>query len=266
VKFRRHLPPSTYWRSLLRKDSPEFQQHARELRLSLRHLAIFLGAVLLGYLLAALLLFRAPIFAQTSSVPRVIGLSADSAKALLQKSGLAAKTGDHVSHPSIAQGRVVWQDPPPEVLATAGTTVDLAISDGPQRVLVPDVAGYDEDTARLLMESAGLTVTIERAQTAAPRGVVVNSRPPSGTALNPGRPVALVVSQGAPTITVPDVAGLTLQDARVKIEAAGLRVGTTLTRSTTVAEPGNIIEQRPQAGTLGAPGTAVDLVIARQPQ
>jgi serine/threonine-protein kinase len=266
MKFRRHLPQSSYWRSLLKKDTPEFKQHAREFELSLKHLAIFLGALLLGYLMAAFFLFRAPIFAQTSSVPRVIGYTADSARALLQKSGLAGKIADHVTHPTIAQGRVVWQDPPADVLVTAGTAIDLAISDGPQRVLIPDVAGYDEDTARLLMESAGLTVTIEHTQTSAPKGVVVNSRPPSGTALNPGRPVALVVSEGAPTITVPDVVGLTLEDARPKIEDAGFRIGTTFTRSTTVAQPGTIIEQRPQAGTLGAPGTAVNLFIARQAQ
>jgi serine/threonine-protein kinase len=196
----------------------------------------------------------------------VVGLSADSARALLQKSGLAGKIADRVTHPTLAQGRVVWQDPPAEILVTAGTTVDLAISDGPQRVLIPDVAGYDEDTGRLLMESAGLTVTIEHAQTSAPKGVVVNSRPPAGTALNPGRPVALVVSEGAPTITVPNVVGLTLEDARPKIEDAGFRVGTTFTRSATVEQLGTIIEQRPQAGTLGAPGTAINLFIARLPQ
>jgi serine/threonine-protein kinase len=260
------LPPSSYWRSLLKKDSPEAQQQIREIRISLKHLAIFLGALLAGYLVAALLLFRAPIFAQTSTVPRVIGLSADSARRLLQQVELAGKVADHLSHPTAPQGHVVWQDPPPEVVVASGTIVDLSVSDGPQRVLIPDVTGYDEETARLLVESAGLTVNVERAQTAAPRGVVVNSRPPAGTALNPGRPVSIVVSQGAPTITVPDVVGLTLQDARPKIEEAGLRVGTSLSRSTTVAQPGIIIEQRPQAGTLGAPGTAVDLVISRQAQ
>jgi eukaryotic-like serine/threonine-protein kinase len=149
-------------------------------------------------------------------------------------------------------------------VVTSGTTVDLALSAGPQRVLVPDVAGYEEAAARLLVESAGLMVTTEQTQTSAPKNVVVNSRPPAGTALNPGRAVTLVVSAGAPTITVPDVVGLTLQDARMRIEEAGLRAGTPLRRSTSVAQPGVVIEQRPQAGTLGAPGTSVDLVVAQQ--
>jgi serine/threonine-protein kinase len=263
MKFRRHLPASFDWRGLLRPGSPVRQQHASELRRSVRHLGIFLGAALVGYLVAALALFRAPIFAQTSAVPRVIGLSLDSARSVLGTVQLSAKETGKVPHPTAPPNHVVWQDPPPDVVVTSGTTVDLSLSAGPQRVLIPDVAGYDEATARLLVESAGLTVGTEASQTAAPRGVVVNSRPPSGTALNPGGRVTLVVSVGAPTITVPNVVGLTLDEAKARIEEAGLRAGTSLRRSTSVADPGRVIEQRPQAGTLSAPETAVDLVIAQ---
>lgn len=264
MKFRRHLPQSFKWRELMTPGSPVRQQQQREIRMSIRNLGIFMVAAGAGYLVAAFFLFRAPIFAQSSTVPRVIGLSADSARAALQRVQLTGRESERISHPTASANQVVWQDPPPDVVVTSGTTVDLAVSSGTQRVLVPDVAGYDETAARLLIESAGLTATTEHAQTAAPKDVVVNSRPPAGTALNPGRPVTLVVSAGAPTITVPDVVGLTLEEARARIEEAGLRAGTPLRRSTTVAQPGVVIEQRPQAGTLGAPGTAVDLVVAQQ--
>jgi serine/threonine-protein kinase len=263
MKFRRHTGTGFNWRELMTPGSPVRQQHAREIRQSLRNVGYFFGAAVLGYLIAALVLFRAPIFAQSSTVPRVIGLSIDSARAALSKVQLTPKESEKVPHPTAPVNHVVWQDPPPGVVVTSGTTIDVSLSAGPQRVLVPDVAGYDESTARLLVESAGLTVTTEQTQTAAPRGVVVNSRPPSGTALNPGRPVTLVVSVGAPTLTVPDVVGLTLVDARAKIEQAGLKAGTSMRRSTTLGNPGVVIEQRPPAGTLSAPETAVDMVVAQ---
>ena len=265
MRFRRHIPRPVEWTSWFRRN-PTVQREGPQIRRAFKNLAIFLGAAAAGYLVAALLLFRAPIFAQSSAVPRVIGLSLDSARAVLKRAELEAKEGGKVPHPSALAGRVIWQDPPAEVVVTSGTTVDLALSAGPQRVLVPDVAGYNEATARLLIQSAGLTATIETAQTAAAKGVVVNSRPPAGSALNPGRPVVLVVSAGAPTITVPTVLGLTLEEARAKIDSVGLRTGTSLMRSTTDAVPGTVIEQRPPGGTLGAPGTAVDLVIARPVQ
>src|SRR5262245_45429167 len=100
MKFRRHLPASFDWRALFRRGSPVRQQHATEMRLSLKHAGIFFGAALIGYLLAALVLFRAPIFAQSKAVPRVRGLSADSARSVLQRSGLTGKVSDHVAHPS----------------------------------------------------------------------------------------------------------------------------------------------------------------------
>jgi serine/threonine-protein kinase len=76
----------------------------------------------------------------------------------------------------------------------------------------------------------------------------------------------MVVSAGAPTITVPNVVGFTLDAAKAKIDSAGLRTGTSLMRSTSDAPPGTVIDQRPQGGTLGAPGTSVDLVVARKAQ
>src|SRR2546421_260831 len=83
--------------------------------------------------------FRAPIFAQTTRVPRVIGLSSDSANSALSHVGLKGREADRVPHPRAAAGQVIWQDPPPDVVVTAGTTVDLSLSAGQQRVPVPDV-------------------------------------------------------------------------------------------------------------------------------
>jgi hypothetical protein len=66
-------------------------------------------------------------------------------------------------------------------------------------------------------------------------------------------------SPGGSTVIVPDVIGLSLDDARVAIEASGLVVGHLQ------VEPGSyttavVVEQRPAAGSEVAPGSAVDLV------
>jgi serine/threonine-protein kinase len=140
--------------------------------------------------------------------------------------------------------------------------VDLSLSAGPQRVPVPDVSGYHGDLARLLVEAAGLAVAVESSQTAAPRGVTVNTRPPAGTMLGPSSRVTLVVSRGAPTLSVPNLSGFTLEEARGILEQSGLSLGTFFARNA-MEPPGTVIEQRPPAGTLAAPGTAVDVVLAR---
>lgn len=223
------------------------------------------GAVTAGYLVAALVLFPAPIFASAVAVPRVLGVSRADAEEALSGSGLSVGEVRTETHPTAARGDVVWQDPPPGVAVSPGHTVDLVVSAGPQRIPVPDLGGYDEPIAQQLVLAAGLVVgRVERTQAPAPRGVVINSRPPAGSTLLPGTEVTLVVSVGAPTITVPDLTGLTREQADSVLSQAGLALGTAIRRTTTVGAPGTVIEQNPQPGTLSAPGTAVNITLVRE--
>ena len=262
MKFRRHVPT----RPVTTPGAPRISQPRQAVNWTRYrlHAGLFAGAALAGYLVAALVLFPAPIFVANATVPRVIGLVADSATDALAKASLKSKNVERLPHPRAPAGQVIWQDPPAGVVVNSGTTVELSVSDGPQRVLVPDVAGYDGALARLLLESAGLTAGVESTQTAAPKGVTVNTRPSAGAAVSPGGRVTLVVSRGAPTISVPVLTGLTLGDARTRLEQAGLSMGTSFARTSPTGEPGTVIDQHPAGGTLAAPGTVVDVTLARR--
>ncbi len=221
--------------------------------------------LVIGYLFAATLVFPAPLIVHSKSIPRVIGADTTNARTTLSTAGFNVRTVESVTHPSAARGTVVWQDPPPSVVAPEGSTVEVSVSAGPQRVSLPDVTGFELGLAQMLIEKAGLIVArVERAQTAAPRGVAVNTRPPAGSFLLPGSGVTLVVSQGAPTITIPNLVGLTPDSARAALEDAGLQLGVESRRTVPSAQAGSIIQQNPGAGTLAAPGIAVDVVIARE--
>ena len=45
----------------------------------------------------------------------------------------------------------------------------------------------------------------------------------------------------------------------------GLQLGSVTRRRTAGANPGTVVAQLPAAGTLAAPGTVVDIVVARSP-
>jgi serine/threonine-protein kinase len=217
-----------------------------------------------GYALAGLVLFPATIFAASKSVPRVIGMTLDAARKAISDAGLKSEQTEEVRHPTAPPGTVVWQDPPAGVVVPQGTGVQLSVSTGPQRIPVPDVVGYDGTIGATLIVAAGLMVgSTDSAQTSERKGVIVSTRPPAGTALVPGGKVTLVVSAGAPTITVPDLKGLTLEEARATLEQAGLRLGTYF-RRTAPEKPGTVIEQHPAAATLSAPGAAVEVILARK--
>jgi serine/threonine-protein kinase len=199
-------------------------------------------------------------------VPRLFALERDAAE--LQLTDLGLRVGEIAveRHPSTPRGLVTWQSPPPGVRVPEGTLVQFTLSGGPQRVPVPDLVGYDVQVARQLVEAAGLAVDrVDQTQAPAPQGVVVSTRPATGSTLLPGTGVVLVTSVGAPTITVPDLLGLTRDSATVVLEDAGLTLGTSFRRTTTRGEPDTVIEQDPDPGTLSAPGTVVNVTIARRP-
>ena len=224
------------------------------------------GAVLAGYLTAYLILFPAPILAGHQVVPRVLGLTLAEAQAQVKKAELVVADGGSDPHPTAAQGTVIWQDPPPGVIARQGLKVTLVVSAGPPKIPVPDVSRLAASLAQRLVAAAGLTVSkVESVQADSARGLVVMSRPPAGTVLAPGAGVSLVVSRGAPTISVPDLLGMSIADARTRLELDGLQLGTPTRRRTNDAAPGTVIEQRPAAGTLASPGTVVDITVARSP-
>ncbi|MFQ6045708.1 MAG: PASTA domain-containing protein [Gemmatimonadales bacterium] len=229
--------------------------------------ALLVGFAILGYLFAALVLFPAPIFATAQAVPLVVGVSLQDARATLSEAGLTTGEVETVTHPTRARGTVVWQDPPPGVEVLEGTAVSLSVSGGPQRVPVPDLTGYDVTIARRLLEAAGLAVgRVDSSQAPVERGVVVNTRPPAGATLRPGTPVTLVVSVGAPTISVPNLVGLTLEEAGEVLDQTRLKLGTWVPQTSLSAEPGTIISQDPAPATLAAPGVAVDVTVARRPR
>ena len=232
-----------------------------------RWVGIGVGMVLAGYLTAYLLIFPAPLLPGHQAVPRVLGLTVPEAQAEIQKSKLQVTDGGAEPHPTAPAGIVIWQDPPPGVIAPEGTKVTLVSSAGPPKIPVPDVSGLDATLAQSLVAAAGLVVSqVESVQAAAPSGLAMLTRPPAGTALAPGSGLAIVVSRGAPTIPIPDLLGMALGDARTRLETEGLQLGTVTRRRTADASPGTVVGQRPGAGTLAAPGTVVDIVVARSPQ
>jgi beta-lactam-binding protein with PASTA domain len=233
-------------------------------RRSLIVVGVLVGTFLAGYGFAATILFPAPIFAAHRSVPPVLGAAEDAARETLRAAGFGVGTVTRAPHATMPAGSVFWQDPPPHVVALEATEVALTLSTGPQRVPVPDVGGYDAEDARRLIEGAGLRVgSTESSQAPTPRNIAVNTRPPAGTTLTPGTDIVLVVSVGAATIRVPTLLGLAVDEARLALETAGLSLGTAFAQTTNAAAPGEVYYQEPSAGTLSAPGTVVNVRIAR---
>lgn len=265
MQFRRHMPPLREWKW------PRFVRSARLPPMERRHVVrwlFWLGvAAVAGYLVAAVFVFPTPLFPHRQVVPRVVGLPIAEARRDIAATKLGIIDAGSAPDPTAAAGTVIWQDPPPGVVAPANLRVALTVSSGPPHIPVPDVAGLELDLARRLIAAAGLTVgRVDSVQAAVAPGLAMQTRPVAATAVSPGSRVNIVVSRGAPTITVPDLLGLSPLDARTRLEQAGLEMGGITRQRTPGLTPGTVMGQRPAAGTLAAPGTLVDIILARSPQ
>jgi ribulose-phosphate 3-epimerase len=265
MKVRRRTTSGIAWKPHIGRWSPgKLLGRLSGGRDRLIYLGSFVGFLIVGYLIAAVALFPAPIFTASTTVPDLVGLTEEAAVDLLEGRALAPGDIESVNHAAAPPGQIVWHDPPPGIVVTEGTTVQLSVSQGPRLIPVPDVANYTGELAALLIESAGLEVRIDSILTAAPRGIAVNTRPATGSPRRPGDTIRLLVSVGAPTIEVPNLLGLTLEQAEDTLETLDLGMGAFTTGNSRTQEPGTIFQQDPPAGTLAAPGTRITGWVVRQ--
>ncbi len=231
----------------------------------LKQVGIVSATFLAGYLVTIFWLFPAPLFKQEHAVPRVLDLGATQARQKLESQGFRLRIEDQQTDPETPKGAVVWQDPPPGVVIPPNSQVSLVISDGPPDVPVPDVASFPRLLAERVLRAAGFqpgkTDTLPAASEA---GIVVQTRPGPGVGRPAGTLIDLVISSGPAELTIPAVVGLSLAQARERIEQLGLMVGATGSRAVAGRPEGLVLEQRPAAGTRSPRGGRVDLVVTRK--
>ncbi|MFP5351776.1 MAG: Stk1 family PASTA domain-containing Ser/Thr kinase [Actinomycetota bacterium] len=142
---------------------------------------------------------------------------------------------------------------------------NLLGGDGPL-VRVPDVVGMDQDEARDLLEDKGFDVDIERKNSNKPRGEVTSQEPEGGERIEEGETVTIFVSEGRAEVEVPELVGLTQEEAEEEIENARLRVGDIATEPSDEFEEGIVISQSPEPGSDAEVRSTVDLVVSGGPE
>jgi len=137
----------------------------------------------------------------------------------------------------------------------------------PELIEVPNVVGMTEGEALVLLQQEGFSVDLRfQSSEDVPEGIVISTTPPAGTELRPNELVLVYVSGGTEPVLVPNVIGMSQEDAEAAIEGAGLALGTVTTRPDTEAPAGEVIEQAPLSGVELPPGTAIDLVVSEGPE
>jgi beta-lactam-binding protein with PASTA domain/tRNA A-37 threonylcarbamoyl transferase component Bud32 len=209
---------------------------------------------------------------QPAHVPNVVSMNVDDARAVLRKLGLTLNVVDKQVSDTIPQDTIMSQAQAPNSQADRGTAVDVMVSLGPSTSSVPDVGGKVPADALSLLRGAGfapeITYNVDPTNAG---GTVTAQQPAPGSSAKRGSKVAIFI--GVPG-TVPDVAGMTLDDAKAALEKNGYQSGNLAYTTDCVGaaaddttpcpgDEGKIVRTEPEANKDVKPGEAITLYVHR---
>ncbi|MBR6329015.1 MAG: PASTA domain-containing protein [Lachnospiraceae bacterium] len=200
-------------------------------------------------------------------MPALTGMSFDDAKAKLTSMGLEVQA-TYVSSETVEKNQVVAQSIAEGENVLTGSVVELSVSSGKDGVAIPDVIGKSEAEARVALEQEGFEmVKDESASDTVPKDCVISQNPAAGESVQKGATVTVIISTGPSNdkVSIPDLRGITEENAKAALAAAELTVGTVAEVNSETIPVGCVVSQSPGALTEVAKGTAVDLSVSSGP-
>jgi serine/threonine-protein kinase len=157
------------------------------------------------------------------------------------------------------------------LLAAGGYLIGQAISnkDASTVVTMPNLVGRSLDDATKMLTDNNLvlgTVTPQKTD-AQPKNTVIDQSVLKGTQIPPQTTVDLTIAIPIPKVPVPDVSSgcPTVDEARSKLQGAGLQLGTQLQGTSDTCNVGEVIGQDPPVGTKLKPDSFVTVTVASGP-
>jgi len=198
-----------------------------------------------------------------SLVPELAGSTYADAQVMLEDAGLTVGNVVRVTSETVPADSVI------EVTLAAGVTeldpgtpVDLVVSTGPAKRLVPEIpagGSIDAASAAILAEGLNPVEAHENSETV-PAGQVIRLSPSSGAQVERGTDVTVVISDGPAPRAIPNVIGLDVTEATQALQDKGFVV---VGVQGNLAKP--VLATDPPADEVHAYGTEVVIATELKP-
>ena len=225
-------------------------------------MALLLAFALVVAALAGYFATRPPIAATQIKADNYVGMSDVQAQQAIVNAGLAY-TIAHATSDTVPVNRVIKQDPAPDTPLNKGAKIALVVSSGKPTVGLRDVTGYMLADAQKDLTGDRFQLKIVRQYNAQPKDTVLGEKPAPSSKLREGSLVTLVVSNGPAPVKVPNLVGMTLDDARAQAQRLGFTINVSEeTPSNNI--PANMIaaQETPAGKTIDA-GSTVYVVVSK---
>ena len=247
-----------------RADAAEEASKARKRRTAIIASVVVIALLLIGGSVWALT--RRAAAPETVAVPTVVGLSQANAKTQIEAAGFVWELNpEKVASDSVEEGSVASTDPAGGTQAEKGSTVRVTISSGPDSVVLPDnLVGMTPEDARKAIEALGLKWELDSSKVASDtvaEGKVAQTNPSPGSKVKAGQIIRVYLSSGSDEVEVPDLDGMSQDQARSALKAVGLELGN-VTSVDSEKDKDRIVAQDPVTGTKVKKGTTIGVSVS----
>lgn len=178
-------------------------------------------------------------------------------------------TAEMVNSSEKEEGTIISQSPRGPRTVKEGQKVTVKVSLGTLYVNVPSVSTWLASAAEEEIRNEGLVVRrVNEADDSIPEGTVIRTDPAAGEQVASGSTVTIYVSQKKVDLQryVPNLVGLTEQDALKALAGANLRGGSRIEAYSNDYEPGRVIAQTYEPGAEVRVNTTVGYTISLGPE
>jgi beta-lactam-binding protein with PASTA domain len=153
------------------------------------------------------------------------------------------------------------------IIALAVLVLPGVLGDGAKpatEVKVPANTAMTEAQARTALQQSHLQAgnVVHEQNDTIPEGQVASQSPPAGTMLRENGSVDFVVSSGKGEVEVPDLTGMTVDQAEQALKDVGLSLGKQTEADSTKQRKGRVISSNPGTGDSVQKDTKVDIEVA----
>ncbi len=205
-------------------------------------------------------------------VPDVLNLKYEDASSKLSHAGLTAIKSYHVKYLSGVDSNIVLsQMPEAGVEVKPGRNVYLVVNKLEKPSFpMPDLLGRPELDARETVARMDLKlqyVQISSVTKSEENGRVLSQSIPAQTMVKAGSAVSMIVgrlevsAEGMKKLIVPDVLGMSLDQAKQAVADAGLKLGKVTTEYSASLVPNTVISQKPAVNAYVSPDQLVELTV-----